>query len=509
MTPEPKPAHYTPASLEAFRGNPLIEALPDFLWVRPADIFHRLEVQPGTIASQASRRQRAQWLLNAAFHCFIPGMRHMKLYDVIDLMIRQGYMHRAPKIGSAYYIEAQERLQKDRNDLEQRTSAYHEPLTTSVIGCSGIGKSCGVLRVLSLYDQVIDHAPPFVPEPLRQVVYMKVEAPGTIKALCASIITELGRLVGIAYGEQYVKPRATLESLQQRVVYLMSLHRVGILVIDEMQNLVSRHKNRDEIFNFIVYLSNSLDVPILFIGTPRLMRFMGQNLRTARRFGSFGIANWERYERNTTEWQGFIRQLWKFQVLKNESPEISANIEDTFYSCSQGITDILVKLFVLSQMQAILNCSIGLIDSEKLTPDLIEDVFRSQLSNVSPIVEALRKADYRAIERYEDIAVPLEKYKEATDELFGKIVDATANMAEERQAKDAVQELDRRYAELRDSVAPGVRKAIAELMRAGQTPEKILGALANEKAEEGAADEACGEHKVLDEGFDPPRAEIK
>ena len=103
----------------------------------------------------------------------------------------------------------------------------------------------------------------------------------------------------------------------------------------------------------------------------------------------------------------------------------------------------------------------------------------------------------------------MEKYKEATDELFGKIVDATANMAEERQAKDAVQELDRRYAELRDSVAPGVRKAIAELMRAGQTPEKILGALANEKAEEGAADEACGEHKVLDEGFDPPRAEIK
>ena len=133
------------------------------------------------------------------------------------------------------------------------------------------------------------------------------------------------------------------------------------------------------------------------------MRFMGQNLRTARRFGSFGIANWERYERNTTEWQGFIRQLWKFQVLKNESPEISANIEDAFYSCSQGITDILVKLFVLSQMQAILNCSIGLIDSEKLTPDLIEDVFRSQLSNVSPIVEALRKADYRAIERYEDV----------------------------------------------------------------------------------------------------------
>ena len=53
MTVAAKPAHYTPASLDAFSGNPLIEALPDFLKVRPLAICEKLAQQPERLAEPA------------------------------------------------------------------------------------------------------------------------------------------------------------------------------------------------------------------------------------------------------------------------------------------------------------------------------------------------------------------------------------------------------------------------------------------------------------------------
>lgn len=503
-------AHYTPASLDAFRGNPLIEALPDFLEVRPTEIFRRLALKPAPIALQSSRRQRAQWLMNVTVHCFIPVVRHMELYDIVDLMIRQGYLHRAPGIGPQYFDDAQERFAAEAKLKGYAQSNYHEPLSTSVIGCSGIGKTCGVLRVLSLYKQVIDHKPPFVPEPIRQVVYMKVETPGTVKALCASIITELGRLTGMPYADQYVKNRATLESLQSRVVYLMSLHRVGILVLDEMQNLVIKHKNRDEIFNFIVYLSNALDVPLLFIGTPKLMRFMCANLRTARRFGSFGIARWERYEKGSADWKNFIRELWHYQVLQDNPPQMPSNVEDALYRSSQGIVDILMKLFILSQMKAIQKYCERKSEKEELTPALIEEVFQKELGNVAPMIEALRNGDSKAIERYEDIAVPQDAYQNAARKTYAEIEQATEDMPEERQAEEAMHELDRRLETLREVASPELRALLNELIEQGVTSENILLALAREpKTEDGGKAEASGSGMTLSEDFSPQQGGIE
>ena len=447
--------------------------------------------------------------MNAAINCFIPGMRHMMLYDIVDLMIRQGYMHRSPTIGPKYFDEARRKFQAEREELALKSS-YHEPLTTSVIGCSGIGKSCGVLRVLSLYDQVIDHKPPFVPEPIRQVVYLKVETPGTVKALCASIIAELGRVVGIDYAAEYVRPRATLESLQSRVVNLMALHRVGILVLDEMQNLVSKHKNRDEIFNFIVYLSNALDVPLLFIGTPKLMRFMGSNLRTARRFGSFGISTWNRYQHGSDDWNNFIAGLWKLQVLKDAEPAIPKNVDDALYRCSQGIVDVLVKLFILSQMKSILYYCTSAADKERLTPELIEKVFRTDLANIAPMIDALNNGDEKAIERFEDIAMPPMDFANKVGETYALINKATESMGESTRIQDESNEVGRRFETIAKLGSYTDFRSMLELMRdEGISPGDALLMLGPaEVPQEGEKKEVTEGGMTLSDDFSPRQGEI-
>lgn len=149
------------STLELYRGNPLIEALPDFLEYSIIDISKALRESPLPCNPRANRRQRDQWLGTLVDKCFIPLPRHIQLLEVIDLMIRQGYVNRNPR---------QEKLERERLENAYKRQQAGErilmtygstqkttPLSVSVLGCSGVGKTCAVSRILSLYPQVLKH----------------------------------------------------------------------------------------------------------------------------------------------------------------------------------------------------------------------------------------------------------------------------------------------------------------------------------------------------------------
>lgn len=81
---------------------------------------------------------------------------------------------------------------------------------------------------------------------------------------------------------------------------------------------------------------------------------------------------------------------------------------------SQGITDIAVKLYAISQLRAI---SIG--GDEKITPALIQEVSKDSLTLVRPMLEALKSGDLAEIEKYGDIS-PL-KYDEVYEQYSGAL----------------------------------------------------------------------------------------
>ncbi len=470
MPAEAKRTRYTPASLDAFRGNPLIEALPNFLETSPAAVFRKLARSPQPISDWASRRQRARWL--AELDCFIPGMRHMRLHSIIDLMIRLGYAHKSPCIGPKYFDEAREKS-------SFAGFRYEGPLSVVVIGSPGTGKTSGVMRVLSLYEQVIDHRPPYVREPLRQVVYMKVEAPDTVKALCTAIIAELGRLTGIDYAAQCAKPRTALKTLQARVAELMRLHRVGILVLDDMQNLVENCKKGDGVRRFIAWLLKALDVPVLLIGTTSLSRFVSSSPGSA----SWSLFEWGRCEQNSREWEDLMGKLREYQILRDESPRIPENVEDAFYRNSQGSIDVLLKLFVLSQMKAILKFCTRESAAERLTPNLIDEVARTDLADIAPLIRALRNGDEKHIDRPEDHATLSDAFMNAVSETYEKIIEATESLDEAIHTIDAQNALKRHFASLKRIAPPDLKTLIEEMEMRGATPHDIVLALAGESKE--------------------------
>ena len=91
-------AVYKPSSLPIYQGNPLIEALPDYLTYRTPAIREKLRKEPIKLAGQANRRQCFAWLMSLNKALFIELPRHLQLQEMIDVIIRQGYHHRKPAL---------------------------------------------------------------------------------------------------------------------------------------------------------------------------------------------------------------------------------------------------------------------------------------------------------------------------------------------------------------------------------------------------------------------------
>lgn len=444
-------AQYTLATLDIFQGNPLIEALPDFVNLSRTDIGDKLIRLPKPCRADMTSKERGYWLASLCDDLFVPLGRHIELFEIVDLMLRQGYRYRDPRLpaGADYLKEAPARFKKEAQKPEA-TQSWHETFSACLVGCSGTGKTRGVSRILDQYPTAIRHNKLWTGMPLLQIVHVRVDCPhdGGVKALCSSIIAEIGRIAGTNYAEEFIKKRSTLESLKMSLVRLMSLHRVGLLVIDEMQNIVNSTKNREDLFNFIVSLSNSLSVPILFIGTPKLKRFMHGTMRTARRFGSMGSFNWDRLlptikrvkgtgknqtivEEPNPDWRRFIDSVWQSVILRETPTYMPKDIEDTLFDLTQGVVDFMMKLLILSQLRAL---TVSLKNSERpetLTPGLLRRVFEDHFEHVKPMTDALRSGDEAKVASFEDITFKEEAFTDSMKSLLGELEEAAAEAPEQ------------------------------------------------------------------------------
>ena len=429
-------AEYTPCPIEACQGNPLIEALPDYFSYTGSDIQDRLATAPEKPHPDATFRQRSEWLHQLSFKLFIPLIRHYELYSLVSTLIMQGYEKRRPVTDSyismlqmAYH--AQKQGSKDKVDYGGSVSA--DPMSVSLIGVSGVGKSYALDRLLgSLYPQVIHHNTPELGAVFDQVVYLKTEIPsnGSVKSMCASLISELGRVTGNNYAGTISK-NITLERLRIQLESLFDTHCVGLIILDEVQNLLVSRSSKEELFNFIVEFSNTIHVPIVFVGTPKILEIRQQGMRVSRRLGSMGCLQWDRMQYGGRDWKIFIRELWRYNIMPSKECEIPSDIEQSLYSLSQGIPDLLIKLFILVQERT-LACARSLADSGnpvRIYTETIQAVYDDYFTNVKPMIDILKSGDEEKIAEIEDLSLDEKTFKHAMETEKKKIDEMTDNDA--------------------------------------------------------------------------------
>ena len=166
-------AIYRETGVQAYQGNPLIEALPLLQESVESAVLLKSPFKLGKSDLQSSRVVRAHTVCRIPDDYFQPTKLHVALSERISVMIRGGYVGRNPKTGDwqKHLQNGYERVQKGELGAFRFEEAKSTAQSMSLIGCSGSGKTTSLQRILATYPQVIYH-----PElNLEQVVYLKVD----------------------------------------------------------------------------------------------------------------------------------------------------------------------------------------------------------------------------------------------------------------------------------------------------------------------------------------------
>ena len=399
-------------SFGSYKGNPFIEALPAVL--EPEQVSKKLKgvVDCYDSDKQASSSVRGHLISQLMNQFFQPINRHIDLEKKLSIMIREGYIGRNPNDGSlsTHLQNGYERLMSGVDDAIRFPSVTSTARSLAFIGCSGSGKTTTLNKILSTYPQVVYHSE----FNFTQIVYLRIDCPhdGSLKSLCLHFFRAIDQALDSNYENKYALKRHSIETLLNLMRQISNHHAIGLLVIDEIQHLsVNKSGGAEKMLNFFVTLVNTVGLPVVMVGTPKARYIFEKDLRSARRGAGFGSIFWEqmKQDRNIessdgrfikSEWNRFTDSLWKLQWLRKADITLTDEIRECWYDLSQGILDIVVKLFVLVQLRAI---DSGL---EHITVKLLQKTYDEDLKPVHLMIEALRSGQVDKIRQFSDLVVP-------------------------------------------------------------------------------------------------------
>lgn len=406
-------AIYRDPGIPKYRGNPFIEALTPIMTTAQIKegLTGKIDYDPAEAALDGNSRMHYIAQLSDDF--FQPLACHLQLESKLSIMIRQGYVGRNPDDGSlnVHMQNGYERVQTGDLEVFRFEHAKSTARSLSLIGCSGCGKSSTLTRILATYPQVIYH------EKLNftQIVYLKVDCPhdGSLKSLCYHFFDAIDGLLQTNYKQKYGLKRHSVETLLALMCQIANVHAVGVLIIDEIQHLsLSKSGGTEKMLNFFVTLVNVIGLPVVMVGTPKAGPIFESNLRAARRGAGFGALFWEPIKATKpltnpktgrvakTEWIAFTDKLWRYQWLQQKDDVLTDEVRECWYELSQGVLDIVVKLFVLAQVRAIFT------RTERITVKIMRKVYDDELKPVHPMLAAMRSGDPEKILQYSDLCMP-------------------------------------------------------------------------------------------------------
>ena len=386
--------HHFP--LKEFNENPFIQALNPL--ASKTTIIEKMTVIPdyGEDERHADKHYRI-YMLQRLYQLFQPLPIHVKVWDMIHNLIIEGYLARNPfdRDYIRYLNESGKEIINNTHDFSNNDKFRTTSSCGTFIGFSGMGKTTTVNRILNNISQVIVHNT-YKGNHFNQIqlVWLKLEAPPTssLKALCLQFFVKIDEVLGSNNYQKYVSRNSSVDSMLPVISQLAHNVGLGILVIDELQNI--RSKGAHQILNFFVNLINS-GVNIALIGTPGSYRLFDEELRMARRLTGSAEIIYENMNFDA-EFKFLLESIWQYQWTKEHTP-LSDEIVTEIYHHTQGISDLMVKLVIYSQQYAIET------GKERLSVKLISRVAKERFKSLKPMIEAIRSGNPYKMAKYEDI----------------------------------------------------------------------------------------------------------
>lgn len=301
--------------------------------------------------------------LSELYQIYIPSQMSLEIYSKLYLALLRSMQKKGTQMAIKQRYENYKAIQQ-----QSYSGILGGSDSFTIIGTSGIGKSSAISRAISLIteNRIIETDKPYT----KIIPCLIVQCPfdSSVKGLLLEILRKVDEELGTDHYIHAVKSRASTTDMLIGAVSSIALNNIGMLIVDEIQN-VANSKNGKSLIGALTQLINNSGISICMVGTPESTVFFEQAMQLARR--SVGLQyttmNYDDY------FQSFCKIIFKYQFLKNRT-EITAAITEWLYEHSAGIISVVVSLIHDAQEIAILT------GKEVLNLDTLNEAYQQRLS---------------------------------------------------------------------------------------------------------------------------------
>lgn len=301
--------------------------------------------------------------LSDLYQIYIPSQMSLEIYSKLYLALLRSMQKKGTQMAIKQRYENYKAIQQ-----QSYSGILGGSDSFTIIGTSGIGKSSAISRAISLIteNRIIETDKPYT----KIIPCLIVQCPfdSSVKGMLLEILRKVDEELGTDHYIHAVKSRASTTDMLIGAVSSIALNNIGMLVVDEIQNVVNS-KNGKSLIGALTQLINNSGISICMVGTPESTVFFESAMQLARR--SVGLQyttmNYDEY------FQSFCKIIFKYQFLKNHT-EITAAITEWLYEHSAGVVSVVVSLIHDAQEIAILT------GKEVLNLDTLNEAYQQRLT---------------------------------------------------------------------------------------------------------------------------------
>jgi AAA domain-containing protein len=424
---------YTPSPIPEFQNNPIIECL-SHPPLTDDEAIRRLAEFPRFNEAERSLPRAFRKFLPARLTRFLfPTTSHVRVLNQIYIQVMDAYSLRNP-------------LSRDGQGLLHSTfpsptrglpvvEPYTGRLSTisMICGLSGMGKSTlvrGCMRVLG--KPVIRHSHYHnIPFPETQILYLMRNVPDqcTPKTFCKAYGDYADALLEMnLYSKMFADKSSTRTHYLSQLGCIIKSHHVGALVLDCVEHLTLAPGGYKGFIAMLVNMRDQLKVPIILVGTYKAAEILGGAISGARRLVEGGFHDLARpLSSSDPDFSALSEAMWEMQWVTSPVP-FDDKIKEVLFKLSQGITGLMLTLFVAAQIEAIDS------GSERVDTALLRKVYERRFQPLHKIIEALESGEKGRMDHYDDLY--LKAFEELTaDPLLNGLdhIQRQMNQSKERE----------------------------------------------------------------------------
>jgi len=352
------------------------------------DLFSALEVLPEYEESIRSADVPVRLMaLSDLYRIYVPSQMSLEIYSKMYLALLRSLQKKGTKMA------VQQKNQNHKAVIQQEYSGIMGGSDSfTIIGSSGIGKSSAISRAITLIteNRVIEVENPYT----KIIPCICVQCPfdSSVKGLLLEILRKVDETIESKYYENALRARTTTDMLIGSVSQV-ALNHIGLLVVDEIQN-VCNSKNGKSLVGMLTQLINNSGISICMVGTPESAVFFEQAMQLARR--SLGL----RYDvmEYGTDFRNFCEIVFSYQYVKQKT-EITDGIMEWLYEHTSGNISVVVSLIHDAQEIAILS------GKEVLNLELLNEAYQKRLSMLHGFIHMEQKRQTSKLKKKVSVTV--------------------------------------------------------------------------------------------------------